>query len=93
MQEELGRLQETIKTLTKQITHKRLYVQAKESQTASQIANQITKVEGSGYNNGVTPAKRVRSERRCGRCSQIRHNSRTCQVELEDEDDSEESIE
>ncbi|XP_014561719.1 hypothetical protein COCVIDRAFT_86024, partial [Bipolaris victoriae FI3] len=31
-----------------------------------------------------TPVKRVRSERRCGRCSQTRHDSRTYQVELED---------
>ena len=93
MQEEIGRLRETIKTSTKQKTRKRRYVQAEESQAVSQIADQIAKVEGGGCNDGATPAKRVRSERRCGRCSQIRHNSRTCQVELEDEDDSEESIE
>ena len=63
------------------------------SQTVGQVADQVAKVESGSREDGVTPAKRVRSERRCGRCSQVGHNSRTCQVELEDEDDSEESIE
>jgi hypothetical protein len=34
------------------------------------------------------PAKRVRVERRYSRCSEIRHNSRTCKVEIEDVDNS-----
>jgi hypothetical protein len=34
------------------------------------------------------PAKRVRAERRCGCCSEVRHNSRTCKVEIEDVDNS-----
>jgi hypothetical protein len=32
--------------------------------------------------------KRVRAERRCGRCSEIRHNSRTCKIEIGDADNS-----
>ena len=35
MQEEIGRLQETIETSTKRKTRKRRYVQAEESQTVS----------------------------------------------------------
>jgi hypothetical protein len=34
------------------------------------------------------PAKRVRAERRCSRCSEVGHNSRTCKVEIEDVDNS-----
>jgi hypothetical protein len=33
----------------------------------------------------------VRAERRCGRCSKTGHNSRTCKVEIEDADDSDDS--
>ena len=78
IQEKLNRLKATITKVTKRKTRKRRYVQAEGSQTVSQIANQIAKAEGGSYNNGATSAKRVRSERRCGRCSQIGHNSRTC---------------
>ena len=93
MQEEMSRLRDAVEASTKRKTRKRRYIQAEGSQTVGQIADQIAEVEGSGSNEGATPAKRVRTERRCGRCSQIGHNSRTCQVELEDEDNSEESIE
>jgi hypothetical protein len=93
MQEKLDRLEATISEATKRKTRKRRYVQPEGSQTVGQIADQIAEVEGSGSNEGATSAKRVRSKRRCGRCSQIGHNSRTCQVELEDTEDSEVSEE
>jgi hypothetical protein len=35
--------------------------------------------------------KRVRAERRCGRCSEIRYNSRTYKIELLDVDNSDAS--
>ena len=47
----------------------------------------------SSYKEGETPAKRVRAERHCGRCGEVGHNSRTCKVEIEDVDNSEESEE
>ncbi|EMD59978.1 hypothetical protein COCSADRAFT_346407 [Bipolaris sorokiniana ND90Pr] len=78
MHEKLNYLKATISKVTKRKTRKRRY---------------IAKVEGGSCNEGVTPAKRVRSERRCGRCSQVGHNSRTCQVELEDIEDSDVSEE
>jgi hypothetical protein len=34
------------------------------------------------------PAKRVRVERRYSCCSEVRHNSCTCKVEIEDVDNS-----
>ena len=93
MQEKLNRLEAIINEAIKRKTRKRRYVQTEGSQAIGQIADQIAKAENGSYNNSATPAKRVRSERRCGRCSQIGHNSRMCQVELEDTEDSDASEE
>ena len=51
----------------------------------------IAKKEGGSREEGETPAKRVRAERHCGRCGEVGHNFRTCKVEIEDADNSEES--
>lgn len=42
--------------------------------------------EGGSRENGEMPAKGVRAERRCGRCTEIGHNHRTCKVEIEEVD-------
>lgn len=55
------------------------------------MSNLITKKKGSSRKKSKTPAKRVRSERHCSRCSEVRYNSRTCKVEVENVDNSEES--
>jgi hypothetical protein len=44
--------------------------------------------EGSSRKEGKEPAKRVRAGRRCGCYSKIRHNSRTCKVEIKDANNS-----
>jgi hypothetical protein len=88
VQEEIGRLQDAVNTLTKRKTHKRQYVRVEETLTVSKVSNLITEKEGSSYKEGETPVKRVRAERRCGRYSKIRHNSRTCKVEIVDVDNS-----
>ncbi|KAF1927064.1 uncharacterized protein M421DRAFT_17417, partial [Didymella exigua CBS 183.55] len=80
VQEEIGRLQDAVTTLTKRKTRKRRYV-----------SDLVAEKEGGSREEGKTPAKRVRAERRCGRCSEIGHNSRTCKVEIEDVDDSDAS--
>ena len=49
-----------------------------------QVSNLITKKEGSRRKDSKTLIKRVRVERRCSRCSETRHNSYTCKVEIED---------
>ncbi|KAF1924414.1 uncharacterized protein M421DRAFT_72398, partial [Didymella exigua CBS 183.55] len=77
VQEEIGRLQDAVTTLTKRKTCKRRYV-----------SNLVAKKEGGSCKEGKTPAKRVRAERRCGCCSEIGHNSCTCKVEIKDVDDS-----
>ena len=91
MQEEVRSLQEAVDTLTKRKTRKRRYVRAEETLTVGKVSNLIAKIEGSRRKDSETPAKRVRAERRCGRCSEVGHNSRTCKVEIEDIDNSDAS--
>jgi hypothetical protein len=91
VQEEIGRLRDAVDTLTKRKTCKRRYIRVEETLTVSEVSNLIAKRESSGCEDGKTPAKRVRAERRCGRCSEVGHNSRTCKVEIEDVDDSDAS--
>jgi non-homologous end joining protein Ku len=88
MQEEIGRLQDAVKALTKRKSRKRQYIQAEETLTVSEVTNLIAAKESSCREEGKTPARRARAERRCRRCSKIRHNSRTCKVEIEDIGDS-----
>jgi hypothetical protein len=91
VQEEIGRLRDAVDMLTKRKTRKRRYVRAEETLTVSKVSNLITAKEGSSREEGETPTKRVRVERRCGRCSEIGHNSRTCKVEILDVDNSDAS--
>jgi hypothetical protein len=91
VQEEIGRLRDAVNTLTKRKTRKRQYVRAEETLTVSKVSNLIAIKEGSSCKKGETPTKRVRVERRCGRCSEIGHNSRTCKVEMLDVDNSDAS--
>ena len=91
VQEEIGCLQDAVNTLTKRKTCKRRYIRAEETLTVSKVSDLLAEKEGSSRKDGETPAKRVRAERRCGRCSEVRHNSRTCRVEIEDVDNSDAS--
>jgi hypothetical protein len=74
--------------LTKHKTCKRQYIRAEETLIVSKVSNLITKKESSSYRDSKTPAKRVRAERHCGCCSEVRHNSCTYKVEIEDLDNS-----
>jgi hypothetical protein len=87
----MGRLRDAVDTLTKRKTRKRRYVRAEETLTVSEVSDLITEKEGSSRRDSKTPAKRVRAKRRCGCCSEVGHDSRTCKVELEDLDNSDAS--
>jgi hypothetical protein len=84
-------MRSVIEELIKRKGRKRRYVRIEETLTVGEVLDLITKREGSSRKDGETPAKRVRAERHCGRYGEIGHNSRTCKVEIEDVDDSEES--
>jgi hypothetical protein len=84
-------MRSAIEELIKRKSRKRRYIQVEETLTVSEVSDLITKKEGGSRGDGETPTKRVRAERRCGRCSKTRHNSRTCKVEIEDADDSDDS--
>jgi hypothetical protein len=88
VEEEISRLQDAINTLTKLKTRKRRYIRVEETLTVSEVSDLIAEKEGGSREDGEMPAKRVRAERHCGRCSEVRHNSRTCKVEIEDVDNS-----
>jgi hypothetical protein len=91
MQEEIGRLQDAVKALTKRKNRKRRYIQAEETLTVGKVTNLIAEKEGSRCKDSETPVKRVRAERHCSCCGETRHNSRTCKVEIEDADSSDAS--
>ena len=67
-------------------TCKRRYVRAEETLTISKISDIIAAKESGSCEDGETPAKKVLAERCCGRYSEIRHTSCTCNVEIEDID-------
>jgi hypothetical protein len=88
MRAEIGRLRDATETLTKRKSRKRRYVQAEETLTVSKVSDSIAKRESGSRKEGKKLAKRVRAGRRCGRYGEIRHNSRTCEVEIKDADNS-----
>jgi hypothetical protein len=91
MRAEMERLRDATETLTKRKSRKRRYVRAEETLTVGEVSDLIAEREGGRREEGEEPAKRVRAVRRCGRCSEIGHNSRTCKVEIEDANDSDAS--
>jgi hypothetical protein len=91
LQEEQARMRSAIEELTKRKSRKRRYIRVEETLTVGEVSDLIAEREGGSREEGETPAKRVSAERRCGRCGEVGHNSRTCKVEIEDVDDSEES--
>jgi hypothetical protein len=91
VQEEIGRLRDAVEASTKRKSRKRRYVRTEEILTVGEVADLVAAKEDSRREEGEAPAKKVRAERRCGRCSEIGHNSRTCKVEIEDAEDSDTS--
>jgi hypothetical protein len=84
-------MRSVIEELTKRKGRKRRYIWVEETLIVGEVLDLITEREGSSRKDGETPAKRVRAKRYYGRCGEIRHNSRTYKVEIEDVDNSEES--
>jgi hypothetical protein len=70
MQEEIGRLRDAVEASTKRRARKRRYIRAEETLTVGEVSDLIAEPAGSRRDDGETPAKRVRAERRCGRCGE-----------------------
>jgi hypothetical protein len=88
MQEKIDNLIEVVKAAIKRKSCKRQYIQAEETLTVGEVTNLIAATVNNHCNNSNRLSKRVRAERRCGYCSEVRHNLRTYKVEIEDVDNS-----
>ena len=91
MQEEIVCLQEVINKVIKRKACKRRFIRVEETLIVSKVSNIIAIIESSSRKEGKTLTKRVRRGRRYGRYSEIRHNSRTYIVEIDNLDNSVES--
>jgi hypothetical protein len=91
MRAEIVRLKAATKATIKRKSRKRRYVQIEETLTVGEVSDLIAKREGGSCKENEELAKRVRSGRRCGCCGKIRHNSRTCKVEIKDTNNSDAS--
>ncbi|XTI93915.1 hypothetical protein V2W45_1435025 [Cenococcum geophilum] len=79
------------KAAIKRRSCKRRYIAVKETLIVGVVADLIAISKGSSRNDGEEPARRVRAARRCGRCGEIGHNSRTYTKEINSSEDSDES--
>ena len=93
LQEGQARMQSAIDELTKRRSRKRKYIRTEETLTVGEVQDLIAKREGGERDAGEGPARKVRGARHCGRCGEKGHNSRTCKVEIDDAEDSDESKE
>jgi hypothetical protein len=91
MQEKIDRLRDAVEATTTRKIRKRRYIRAEETLTVGEVADLVAATVVDSRDDGGGPLKRVHAERRCGRCSETRHNSRTCKVEIEDAEDSDKS--
>jgi hypothetical protein len=73
LQKKQACMRSTIEELTKRKSRKRRYVRVEETLTVGEVSDLIAEREGSSRKDGKTPAKRVRAERRCGRCGKVGH--------------------
>jgi hypothetical protein len=91
MQQEIAGLQKAVEIATEVKGQKRKYIQTAKTLTVGEIADLIAKKEGSRQEEGRESAKKVRTQRRCRRCGETSHNTRTCTVEIVDASNSNES--
>ena len=83
IREEVATLQEALDIANKRKSRKRRYVRTEETLTVGEVQEVLAEQAGSSRGDGESASKRVRGERRCGRCKQTGHNTRTCAVEID----------
>jgi hypothetical protein len=91
--EKITTLQEALDESNKRKSRKRRYVRTEETLTIGEVQEVLAEQAGSSRGDGESASKRVRGERRCGRCKQTGHNARTCAVEIDSASDSDGSEE
>jgi hypothetical protein len=91
IQEKIDCLRDAVEVITKRKIHKRQYIRAEETLTVGEVANLVAATVVNSCDDSRGLLKRVRAERRCGRCSETRHNSCIYKVEIEDTEDSNKS--
>ena len=88
MREEVAALREALDAANKRKSGKRRYVRTEETLTVGEAQEILAEREGSSRGDGESTSKRVRRERRCGRCKETGHNARTCAVKIDSASDS-----
>lgn len=88
LREKVGSLEEALDVATKRKSRKRRYVRTEETLTVREVQELLAKQAGGSRGDGESASKRVRGERRCGRCKQTGHNSRTCAAIIDSDSDS-----
>jgi hypothetical protein len=91
MQQEIAGLRKAVEIATEVKGQKRKYIQTAETLTVGEVADLIAEKDSGGQVEGRESSKRVRTQRRCGRCGETGHNARTCAVEIVDASDSDKS--
>ena len=91
MREEVAALREALDIANKRKSRKRRYVRTEETLNIGEVQEVLAEQAGSSRGDGESASKRVRGERRCGRCKQTGHNARTCVVKIDSASDSSDS--
>jgi hypothetical protein len=91
MREEIARLRDAVEVATHRKKRKRRYIQTDKTLTIGEVSELLAIEERSRRNDCEKPVKRVCVTRRCKRCGESGHNSRTCVVEIEDVNNSDKS--
>ena len=93
MKEKIKSLEEALDAATKRKSRKRRYIRTEETATVGEVLELIAQRADGSRSGGESVPKRVRLERRCGRCKKMGHNSRTRNDKIRDASDSEASYE
>ena len=93
MIEEMSTLRAALDESNKRRSRKRRYIRTEETLTTSEVQDLLAEQAGSSRGGGESASKRVRGERRYGRCKETGHNARTYRVEINSASNSDRSKE
>ncbi|EMD59955.1 hypothetical protein COCSADRAFT_60922, partial [Bipolaris sorokiniana ND90Pr] len=82
---------EALDIVNKRKSRKRRYIRIEETLNIGEVQEVLAKQAGSSRSDRESASKRVRGERRCGRCKQTRHNAHTYAVKIDSASNSSDS--